>query len=133
MRVPIWLAIPVIVLVALNPSFIGYEHWAFYTMLEAFFLAGGAVAVTAWEGAPLRRAKRLACAYSAAVSGTRALFHPVWAAALSDGVLLCRARSPWPVTRAEAAWALLPVALGLGVMAKNATVAGHFATTPGSG
>lgn len=130
-RVPPSLAAVMTALFAMNPSFIGYEHWPFYTMLEPLFVLSAALAATAW-GTSNRQAAIWAGAGFAAASlclvMTRALFHPVWAALAVAGVLMARARekalSCWDV-----AWATVPVLLGLLLMIKTSVVAGQFATS----
>ena len=131
-RVPGTAALAATAIVGMNPSFIGYEHWAFYTALEPLLVVAGAVAVTLWDRASGRSAASYASIFGLSVAAlvlTRALFHPLWAAVLAVGVLVMRAKSGRGVGRAQLAWALLPCVVGLALMTKNAAVSGHFATS----
>jgi hypothetical protein len=116
----------------MNPSFIGYEHWSFYTALEPLPLLTGAVAVTFWDRASGRAATWAAMVFGLSITALvllRALFHPAWAAAIAVGILGARVHAGRQVGRQQIAWALLPCAVGLALMTKNQAISGHLAAS----
>lgn len=132
---PPWLAGVATAAVGLNPSFIGYEHWPFYAILEPPFLVMTTLSATAWAGPDKRAATWARAAFAASAGGAvllRALFHPAWAAAIAVPVLLVRRRAG-RLSAQDVAAAAAPVACGVALMVKTAIVAGTFATSSWTG
>lgn len=128
------LALAAAIAFILNPAYVLYEHWLFYSLFEAAGLTAAVAALLAWgDGAARGRALLAFALCGTALVGLRSLFHPAWAL----GVVAICGWLGWRhgrrLSRLEALGLAAPLMLGLILMAKNQWLIGEATTSSWTG
>jgi hypothetical protein len=120
---PAWAALTSALFVASPPSIL-YESWLFYELPVALLLLVAAFCLNRYLEVMATGWGVLFFTAIAAVTWTRSLFHVAWFVIVVAALAL-ETRRPGPVLRAASA----PLALSLGLCAKNALLFGFFGTS----